>query len=87
MKAIQSSHLTRFAIGYIYSFVAAGMFYWALMRWFPHQESRLEYAITGEDIIAASDEKQLASGARKPQKGLRDLMRSMLNKKNSRSSV
>ena len=79
--------LNRFAIGYIYSFIAAGVFYWALMHWFPHQKSRLDYPITGEDIIAASDEKQLQSGARKPQKELRDLVRSMLHKKSSQSSV
>lgn len=77
----------RFAIGYIYSFIAAGVFYWALMRWFPHQESRLEHPNTGEDIIAAADEKQLLSGARKPQRGLRDFMRAMLHKKSNGSSA
>ncbi|KAL6702814.1 hypothetical protein ACN47E_000900 [Coniothyrium glycines] len=63
-----------FAIGYMYSFVASGVFYWALMRWVPHHESRLDHPNTGEDIIAAADEKQLQSGKRKPQRGLRDLL-------------
>lgn len=79
--------MRRFAIGYIYSFVASGVFYWALMRFFPHQESKLEAPNTGEDIIAASDEKQLLSGARKQQKSMRDLLRAMLHKRNSRSDV
>lgn len=70
-----------FAIGYIYSFIAAGIFYWGLMRWFPHLESQLEHPNTGEDIIAAADEKQLQSGARKPQKGLLDLVRSVRHNK------
>lgn len=65
----------------MYSFVAAGVFYWGLMRWFPHKESQLEAPNTGEEIIAASDEKQLLSGARKPQKGLRDLLRSAMPSK------
>ena len=47
-----------FAIGYIYSFIAAGIFYWALMRFFPHQDSMMDHAVTGEDIIAANDEKK-----------------------------
>jgi NCS1 family nucleobase:cation symporter-1 len=54
------------------------------MRYFPHQESKLETPNTGEDIIAASDEKQLLSGARKPQRGIRDLARAMLQKKRDR---
>lgn len=57
------------------------------MHFFPHQESRLESPNTGEDIIAASDEKQLLSGARKPQKGIRDYVRAMLHKKSNRSSA
>ncbi|KAK3110894.1 hypothetical protein LTR53_014362 [Teratosphaeriaceae sp. CCFEE 6253] len=47
-----------FAIGYIYSFVAASLFYYALMRFFPHHESKMDYAITGEDVIVANDERK-----------------------------
>lgn len=83
VKTTQGSRTYSFAIGYMYSFVAAGVFYWALMRWFPHEESRLDHPNTGEDIIAASDEKQLLSGARKPQRGLRDLIRSRRNRQSS----
>lgn len=64
-----------FAIGYIYSFVAAGVFYYALMRFFPHNESRLDYPITGEDIVAANDEKQIAAGHRKHQRSMLDFVR------------
>lgn len=48
-----------FNIGYMYSFVAAGVFYWAFNRFFPHTESIMDHAETGEDIIAATDEKHL----------------------------
>ncbi|KZM27118.1 uncharacterized protein EKO05_0008988 [Ascochyta rabiei] len=72
-----------FAIGYIYSFVAAGLFYWGLMRWFPHTASHLDYPNTGEDIIAAADEKHLLSGERKPQKGIRDLIRSVRHRQSN----
>ena len=48
-----------FSIGYVYSFVAAGVFYWAFNHFFPHTESMLEQSITGEDIIAAQDEKNV----------------------------
>jgi nucleobase:cation symporter-1, NCS1 family len=48
-----------FAIGYIYSFFAAGVFYWGFNRFFPHHESMLDHAITGEDIIAANDQKNV----------------------------
>ncbi|KAK5136691.1 hypothetical protein LTR08_002344 [Meristemomyces frigidus] len=47
-----------FAIGYIYSFIAAGVFYWGFMRFFPHPESVMDRADTGEDIIAEADEKR-----------------------------
>ncbi|KAK6397841.1 hypothetical protein LTR65_005089 [Meristemomyces frigidus] len=52
-----------FAIGYIYSFIAAGVFYWAFMRFFPHTESVMDYAITGEDVIVAADEKRFQQEA------------------------
>ncbi|KAJ4370854.1 hypothetical protein N0V86_008547 [Didymella sp. IMI 355093] len=84
---ISSGGRNLFAIGYIYSFIASGVFYWALMRFFPHQESRLESPNTGEDIIAASDEKQILSGTRKQQRGIRDLVRAMLHKKKDGSSA
>ncbi|TVY82599.1 putative permease [Lachnellula suecica] len=48
-----------FAIGYIYSFIAAGVFYWGFNKFFPHTESILEYPETGEDIIAAQDAKNV----------------------------
>jgi nucleobase:cation symporter-1, NCS1 family len=49
----------RFSIGYIYSFVAAGVFYWGFNRFWPHNESMMDHAETGEDIIAANDAKNL----------------------------
>lgn len=48
-----------FAIGYIYSFVAAGLFYWLFMKFFPHHESMLNAPDTGEEIIAANDAKNV----------------------------
>ncbi|KAK4499722.1 hypothetical protein PRZ48_010240 [Zasmidium cellare] len=48
-----------FAIGYIYSFVAAGVFYWGFNRFFPHLESQMDHPETGEDIIAANDAKNV----------------------------
>ncbi|CZR41770.1 hypothetical protein LB506_003811 [Fusarium annulatum] len=48
-----------FYIGYIYSFLSAGIFYYLLNHFFPAPESMVEYAITGEDIIAAQDAKNL----------------------------
>lgn len=50
----------RFAIGYIYSFFAAGIFYWLFNYFFPHDESKLNAPDTGEDIIAAQDEQNVA---------------------------
>ncbi|KAK3624801.1 hypothetical protein LTR56_020766 [Elasticomyces elasticus] len=47
-----------FAIGYIYSFVSAGLFYWIFMKYFPHKPSMLDHADTGEDIIAEADQKR-----------------------------
>ncbi|KAH7082878.1 permease for cytosine/purines, uracil, thiamine, allantoin-domain-containing protein [Paraphoma chrysanthemicola] len=64
-----------FAIGYIYSFFAAGIFYWALMKFFPHPDSTLSEPNTGEDIIAASDEKQIAAGTRKVQRTMWEYLR------------
>lgn len=48
-----------FAIGYIYSFIAAGVFYWGFNRFFPHTESIMDHAETGEEIIAANDAKNV----------------------------
>ncbi|KAL6249940.1 hypothetical protein RBB50_002241 [Rhinocladiella similis] len=48
-----------FAIGYIYSFVASAVFYWLFNRFFPHLESKMDHAETGEDIIAANDAKNV----------------------------
>ncbi|OAP59585.1 hypothetical protein AYL99_06883 [Fonsecaea erecta] len=49
-----------FAIGYVYSFIAAGIFYWAFNRFFPHTDSMMDHPETGEDIIAANDAKNVA---------------------------
>jgi nucleobase:cation symporter-1, NCS1 family len=51
--------LGSFNIGYIYSFIAAGVFYWGFNRFFPHTESIMDHAETGEDIIAAQDAKNV----------------------------
>jgi NCS1 family nucleobase:cation symporter-1 len=51
--------LGSFNIGYIYSFIAAGVFYWGFNRFFPHTESIMDHAETGEDIIAANDAKNV----------------------------
>ncbi|KAK4693788.1 nucleobase:cation symporter-1, NCS1 family, partial [Lecanoromycetidae sp. Uapishka_2] len=48
-----------FNIGYMYSFVSAGVFYWAFNRFVPHTESIMDHAETGEDIIAANDAKNV----------------------------
>jgi len=50
-----------FNIGYIYSFLAAGIFYWAFNKISPHHDSMMDHAETGEDIIAANDEKNVAA--------------------------
>lgn len=55
--SIDGQHL--FAIGYIYSFIASGIFYWLFNRFFPHRESMMDHAVTGEDIIAANDAKNV----------------------------
>jgi len=55
--SIGGQHL--FAIGYIYSFIAAGLFYWAFNKISPHTESMLDHAETGEDVIAANDAKNV----------------------------
>lgn len=52
--------LCSFAIGYIYSFFAAGVFYWGFNRFFPHEESKMDHAETGEDVIAANDAKNVS---------------------------
>jgi len=54
----------RFAIGYIYSFIAAGIFYYGFMTFFPARESMIDAAITGEDIIVAADQKRRLDAAR-----------------------
>ncbi|MCJ1230544.1 hypothetical protein MMC12_007218 [Toensbergia leucococca] len=48
-----------FNIGYIYSFISAGVFYWAFNRFVPHTDSIMDHAETGEDIIAANDAKNV----------------------------
>lgn len=50
----------RFAIGYIYSFISAGVFYYLFNRLSPHLESKMDVAETGEEIIAANDAKNVA---------------------------
>ena len=51
---------TRFSIGYVYSFVASSVFYYAFNRFFPHHDSIMTHAETGEEIIAANDAKNVA---------------------------
>lgn len=48
-----------FAIGYIYSFVISGVFYWAFNRFFPHTESIMSTPDTGEEILAENDAKNV----------------------------
>uniref|UniRef100_A0A0D2XTT1 Uracil permease n=1 Tax=Fusarium oxysporum (strain Fo5176) TaxID=660025 RepID=A0A0D2XTT1_FUSOF len=48
-----------FYIGYIYSFLSGGVFYYILNHFFPAPESMVEFAITGEDVISAQDAKNL----------------------------
>ena len=61
-----------FAIGYIYSFVSAGVFYWGFNRFFPHRESMMDHPETGEEIVAENDRKNMEErraswdGGRKP---------------------
>ncbi|KAJ6008908.1 hypothetical protein N7522_003924 [Penicillium canescens] len=55
--SIGGRHL--FAIGYIYSFIAAGVFYWGFNRFFPHTESQMDHPETGEEIIAEQDAKNI----------------------------
>ncbi|KIV94047.1 hypothetical protein PV10_05204 [Exophiala mesophila] len=55
--SIGGQHL--YSIGYVYSFVASGVFYWGFNRFFPHTESIMDHPVTGEDIIAANDAKNV----------------------------
>jgi nucleobase:cation symporter-1, NCS1 family len=48
-----------FNIGYLYSFFAAGVFYWLFNRFAPAHESMMDHAVTGEDTIAANDAKNV----------------------------
>jgi NCS1 family nucleobase:cation symporter-1 len=45
------------------------------MKFFPHPDSTLSEPNTGEDIIAASDEKQIAAGTRKVQRTMWEYLR------------
>ena len=58
-KCIDTDYNHSFAIGYIYSFFASGVFYYAFNRFFPHHDSMLDHAETGEDVIAANDAKNV----------------------------
>jgi NCS1 family nucleobase:cation symporter-1 len=51
--------LYSFSIGYVYSFVAAGVFYWGFNKISPHTESMMDHPETGEEIIAAQDAKNV----------------------------
>jgi len=57
-----------FNIGYLYSFISAGVFYWLFNRFFPHTESILDHPNTGEDIIAAQDAKNVEARMAERQK-------------------
>jgi NCS1 family nucleobase:cation symporter-1 len=48
-----------FSIGYIYSFIAAGVFYWGFNRFFPYEPALMDHPETGEEIIAAQDAKNV----------------------------
>lgn len=48
-----------FAIGYIYSFLAGGVFYWLFNLIFPHHESLRDYPETGEELLAEQDAKSV----------------------------
>ncbi|KAG9854399.1 uridine permease-like protein Fui1, partial [Aureobasidium melanogenum] len=58
-----------FAIGYMYSFVAAGLCYWALMRFAPEQGSRMDHEVTGEEILIATDERHGRTWQKEEKKG------------------
>ncbi|KAI5238648.1 hypothetical protein E4T43_07240 [Aureobasidium subglaciale] len=58
-----------FAIGYPYSFAAAGLCYWALMRFVPEQGSRIDHQVTGEEILIANDERKGKPWHRNEKKG------------------
>jgi nucleobase:cation symporter-1, NCS1 family len=55
--SVGGQHL--FSIGYIYSFVGAGLFYWIFNKFFPHRESMMDHPEIGEEIIAANDAKNV----------------------------
>ncbi|KAJ4149875.1 hypothetical protein LMH87_010653 [Akanthomyces muscarius] len=55
--SVDGQHL--FNIGYVYSFIAAGTFYWGFNKIFPHHESIMNHPETGEEIIAANDAKNM----------------------------
>lgn len=52
-----------FNIGYIYSFIGAGLFYWGFNRFFPHTESIMDHPETGEELIVANDLKNIEKRA------------------------
>ena len=52
-------NLNSFNIGYIYSFIAAGVFYWGFNKISPHTDSIMDHPETGEEIIAANDLKNV----------------------------
>ncbi|PBP17385.1 hypothetical protein BUE80_DR011862 [Diplocarpon rosae] len=60
--SIGGQHL--FGIGYLYSFVSAGVFYWIFNRFSPHLESVMDHPETGEEIIRSQDEKNIAARER-----------------------
>ena len=47
------------------------------MRWCPHAASHLDHPVSGEEIVAAADEKMILAGERKPHKGMLGLVRSL----------
>ncbi|KAI6715600.1 hypothetical protein JHW43_001802 [Diplocarpon mali] len=60
--SVGGQHL--FGIGYLYSFVSAGVFYWIFNRFYPHLDSVMDHPETGEEIIRAQDEKNIAARER-----------------------
>jgi NCS1 family nucleobase:cation symporter-1 len=59
-----------FGLGYMYSFFAAGVFYYGFMKFFPHTESMLDHPETGEDIIAQNDAKNMEKRAAEGRRGI-----------------
>lgn len=83
-KRLGTDRLPSFAIGYMYSFVAAGLCYWVLMRFVPEHESRMDHEVTGEEILHANDERKARQFYKDEKKGLS--VRNWLSKRSDSDS-